>query len=309
MAMEMPVANVDLKKNLEVHHIKPLKKYPQFAQVLDNGLTLCGNCHSLLKGKEETENLRVFLPNDPKIDRQLRSIEGNFSKYLERKLKLRSQGTRDDAVSALLSHLNVYPKSLREMVPLLVYVVDSENWPDDSNYKKQAIKWLKGETGEKDLDQRTWHKELDNEKKTILRCPNESCQREWGIPKTQWVIFTCQWCNTVFRYEDGVVSNPPTRTKTTAAKEAVKRYERRVEQKRIEEERIKREEQLRREAEQRAAREKREQEIISEYGSLEAYQQHLQHQRDRDDMIAKLMTWGFWGVVGLILLKAVSGGC
>ena len=57
------------EKNLEVHHIKPLKKYPQFDLVLDNGLTVCGNCHSLLKGKEETENLRVFLRNDPNIDR------------------------------------------------------------------------------------------------------------------------------------------------------------------------------------------------------------------------------------------------
>ena len=37
--------------NLQVHHIKPLGKYPEFALELDNGLTLCGNCHSLLRGQ------------------------------------------------------------------------------------------------------------------------------------------------------------------------------------------------------------------------------------------------------------------
>ena len=51
--------------NLEVHHIKPLVKYPEFATELDNGLTLCGNCHSLLRGKEETINLLKFIEESP----------------------------------------------------------------------------------------------------------------------------------------------------------------------------------------------------------------------------------------------------
>ena len=133
------------EKNLEVHHIKPLKKYPDFALVLDNGITLCGNCHSLLKGREETEDLRVFLDNDPKIERQLQSIEGSFFKYLKRKLKSESQIDRGQAVSGLLSHLTAYPSSLREMLSLLVYVVNSENWPDEGYPKPQAIEWLRKE--------------------------------------------------------------------------------------------------------------------------------------------------------------------
>ena len=51
--------------NLEVHHIKPLVKYPEFAAELSNGLTLCGNCHSLLKGKEETTDLLKFIKESP----------------------------------------------------------------------------------------------------------------------------------------------------------------------------------------------------------------------------------------------------
>ena len=51
--------------NLEVHHIKPLVKYPDFATELDNGLTLCGNCHSLLRGREETTDLLKFIEESP----------------------------------------------------------------------------------------------------------------------------------------------------------------------------------------------------------------------------------------------------
>ena len=51
--------------NLEVHHIKPLVKYPEFVTELDNGLTLCGNCHSLLKGREEITDLLKFIEESP----------------------------------------------------------------------------------------------------------------------------------------------------------------------------------------------------------------------------------------------------
>lgn len=260
------------EKNLEVHHIKPLKKYPQFGLVLDNGITLCGNCHSLLKGKEETENLRVFLRNDTKINRQLQSIEGSFSKYLERKLKSRSQGTRDDAVSALFSHLDVYPDSLREMAPLLVYVADSESWSDNSHFKHRAIEWLRIEAKREVQEQRKWKSELEIEKKTIVNCPNGRCRYKIRIPETfRSLRVTCKKCNTLFECKKGVVSEKPTRTQVVTVKGTIERYERRVEQKRIEAERIKRAEELRREAERRVAREKREQEIVSEHGSLEEY--------------------------------------
>ena len=34
-------------KNLHVHHILPQEKYPLEHDYPPNGLTLCGNCHSL----------------------------------------------------------------------------------------------------------------------------------------------------------------------------------------------------------------------------------------------------------------------
>ena len=66
-------------KNLHVHHILPKDKYPYEQDYPPNGLTLCGNCHSLLKDKEEQTDLRSFLPDDPKIDEQLKYLSENAS--------------------------------------------------------------------------------------------------------------------------------------------------------------------------------------------------------------------------------------
>ncbi len=60
--------------NLQIHHIKSLVKYPGFATELDNGLTLCGNCHSLLKGKEETIDLLKFI-EEPLYSRDEQIVE------------------------------------------------------------------------------------------------------------------------------------------------------------------------------------------------------------------------------------------
>ena len=56
--------------------------------------------------------------------------------------------------------------------------------------------------------------------------------------------------------------------------QVISRYEQRVEQQRVEQQHIAERERLRQENEKREAEEKRQQEIISEYGSLEAYRRH-----------------------------------
>ena len=73
--------------NSHAHHIMPKGKYPEFELEVDNGITLCGNCHSFLKGKEEEVNIREFLSPDTEIDKQLRSIVELIKPRFERAAK------------------------------------------------------------------------------------------------------------------------------------------------------------------------------------------------------------------------------
>ena len=87
--------------NLEVHHIKPLVKYPEFLTELDNGLTLCGNCHSLLRGREETTDLLKFIEESPysrdeqiiarlmvMMSEQLKALNDKFTELTHRKAEV-----------------------------------------------------------------------------------------------------------------------------------------------------------------------------------------------------------------------------
>ena len=135
--------------NLHIHHIKPLEKYPDFATEFDNGITLCGNCHALLRGKEESTNLQTIIEAvtkkpDRRIANQLKELNDKFCAYLEPLLKSSDPNIRNNAFYQLFVQLQIYPDLLDQFLPLIQHLLDSENGPDEGLAKQIAIEFLKG---------------------------------------------------------------------------------------------------------------------------------------------------------------------
>ncbi len=147
-------------------------------------------------------------------------------------------------------------------------------------------------------------RELGNKKKFHISCPNKDCQQKLRIPVTKNLLrITCPKCDTIFQYP---------RTQNPKVGQPINRHKQRTEQQRREQQ-----EQLRRETEQRQVEQRyqeteqrRQQEIISKYGSLEAYKRH-QNINDLKNKLGGSIKEAplFWGFLGLVLIGLILRGC
>lgn len=207
--------------NLHVHHIRPLRKYPEFALAIENGLTLCEKCHKKLQGKEETTDLRTFLGGrDTKIVQQIKSINATFPIYLGNRLRSTTQRTRDDAAWELMSYLDLYPNSLSNneaMVPLLVRVVYSYNRAEVGTIQQRAIEWLKQATGDIEV--------------IPCRCGTMQAPVWRESPMKNGDCVKCTTCFTSFEYKSAQSGAAPIRSPhLTTAIQAISWYERCLEE-------------------------------------------------------------------------------
>ena len=125
--------------NPHAHHIKPRNKYPELEWELDNGITLCGNHHTHLNGKEESINLKVIIPDEQTVE-QLKRLNDIFCDYLL--LKLDNPDKRNEVAFQLFGHLQIYPDSLDQFIPVIQRFLD-ENRLDAGLAEQMMVEFLR----------------------------------------------------------------------------------------------------------------------------------------------------------------------
>ncbi len=136
-----------VQRNIHIHHVKPLEKYPEFATELDNGITLCGNCHAFLSGKEENTNLQTVIEaitgqQDTRTVEQLKRLNDKFGDYLDTLLKSSDSNTRSNAVYKLFVHLQIYPDSLDQFIHLIERILDVKSGFGERFAKQIMVEFL-----------------------------------------------------------------------------------------------------------------------------------------------------------------------
>ena len=133
--------------NLHIHHIRPLDTYPDFAIEPDNGITLCGNHHTALRGKEESTNLTTIL-SDEQTAEQLKRLNDKFCAYLLSKSD--DPDERNKVAFQLLGQLQIYPDSFDQFLPLIQRFLNWENGADEGLAEQMVVEFLSNQ-GERAL--------------------------------------------------------------------------------------------------------------------------------------------------------------
>ena len=90
---------------------------------------------------------------------QLRRLSGKFCAYLNPLLKSEIRSRRNKAIHQLFAHLQIYPDSLDQFLPLIRHLLNKENGFDQGLVAQMAVEYLKGSSSSTALQVLREHEE------------------------------------------------------------------------------------------------------------------------------------------------------